>query len=382
MAKKNKNKPQITQSPDKWLLFLILILVAISAFVVFSASSSRALTKFGDSAFYFNRHLIRVCFGLGGLLLFMQLRYDKLKYFGLPLLVLALASLVILAIPGIIEPVKGSRRFISMAGQSLQPSEFAKFALILFLADSVARRGEDLRSLPGYIRRLVIIGVTAGLIIVQPDFSTGMLICLIGIYLLYLGGAKWGHLIITAGLAVPFIFFFGLRHEYQLRRISQWRDGIIHPENVSHQVKQSLIALGDGGKFGVGIGNSQQKEYFLPEPFTDFVFSILGEEFGFAGTTVTVLIFIVISYRGLVIARRAPDKYGFLLAGTITFSIIIYAFSNLMVVTGLLPVSGLPLPILTYGGSSLIVTMCLTGVLLNISRYRTDKKQIKLSWDY
>ena len=366
--------------PDKWLLFLILILAAISAIVVFSASSTRAFKQFGDSAFYFNRHLIRICFGLGGLLIFMHLRYDKLKYFGFPLLAIALAALVVLAIPGIIEPVKGSRRFISMAGQSLQPSEFAKFALILFLADSVARRGEDLRSLPGYIRRLVIIGLTAGLIIVQPDFSTGMLICLIGIYLLYLGGAKWGHLLITAGLAVPFIMFFGLKHDYQIRRIVQWREGIIHPENVSHQVKQSLIALGDGGFFGVGIGNSYQKEYFLPEPFTDFVFSILGEEFGFIGTTLTVLIFVIIAYRGLVIARRAPNKYGFLLAGAITFSIIIYAFSNLMVVTGLLPVSGLPLPILTYGGSSLVVTMCMTGVLLNISRYEIDKKQIKPSW--
>ena len=144
---------------------------------------------------------------------------------------------------------------------------------------------------------------------------------------------------------------------------------MIHPEQASHQVKQSLIALGDGGWFGVGIGNSHQKQYFLPEPFTDFVFSILGEELGFLGTSAVVIIFVIIAFRGMLIARRAPDKYGFILAGAITFAITTYAFSNLMVVTGLLPVSGLPLPILTYGGSSLIVTLCMAGILLNISRY-------------
>lgn len=351
------------------MLVSVILLVAASTVIVYSASSIKAYNLTGDSAFYFFRHLVRVAAGLLGLIIFTHLRYDKLKYLGMPLLIMAIAALVILIIPGMVEPIKGSKRFLSLAGQSIQPSEIAKFALILFLADSVVRRGEDVRSFPGYVRRLLVIGIVGGLIVAQPDFSTGMLVCLIGVYILYLGGARIGHLFFTVMLGIPFALKFAMNHSYQHKRIADWWSGLVHPEQASHQVRQSLIALGDGGFFGVGIGNSHQKQYFLPEPFTDFIFSILGEETGFLGTSVVVIIFIIIAIRGVTIARRAPDNYGFILAGAITFAITTYAFSNLMVVTGLIPVSGLPLPILTYGGSSLVVTLCMAGILLNISRY-------------
>jgi len=365
----HKERFTVTQFPDKYLLFSVFLLAAGSVIVVFSASSSRALALTGDSAFYFYRHLFRVVIGLIGLLLFMNFPYHKLKYFGLPLLFFTTAALIILAIPGIIEPVKGSRRFIILAGQSLQPSEFAKMALIIFLADSIARRGDDFRSLPGYFRRLTVIALIGALIVLQPNFSTGMLICLIGVYILYIANAKPGHLLLTALLAVPFVLFVALTRKYQLDRLTDWWQGVLHPELITHQLKQSLIALGDGGPLGLGVGHSQQKEYFLPEPFTDFIFAILGEEMGLWGTTLVVIIFIVIAYRGWIIAKKAPDTFGFLLAGGISFAITIYAVCNLGVVTGLLPVTGLPLPVLTYGGSSLVVTLCMSGILLCISRY-------------
>ena len=187
MAKRKKNSPnaEINRFPDKTLLIAIFLLVAASTVIVYSASSIRAYSLTGDSAFYFLRHMVRVSAGLLGLLIFTHLKYDKLKYLGLPLLIVSIAALVILIIPGMVEPIKGSRRFLSLAGQSIQPSEIAKFALILFMADSVARRGEDLRSFPGYVRRIMVIGITGGLIMAQPDFSTGMLVSLIGIYILY-----------------------------------------------------------------------------------------------------------------------------------------------------------------------------------------------------
>jgi len=372
-SKNHKEHLTVTQFPDKYLLFSIFLLVAGSVIVVFSASSTRALGLTGNSAFYFHRHLFRVVLGIFGLIFLMSIPYNKLRFWGLPLLIVSLGFLAVLAVPGIVEPVKGSRRFIPLLGQSMQPSEFAKLFLIMFLADSIARRGEDFRSLPGYFRRLAVIGLVGVLTVVQPNFSMGMLICLIGVYVMYIGNAKPGHLLITGVLAVPFVAFVALTRPYQIERIRSWWQGIWHPELITHQVKQSLIALGDGGLLGVGVGHSQQKEYFLPEPFTDFVFSILGEEMGLWGTTLTVIIFLVIAYRGAVIARKAPDVFGFLLAGGISFAITIYAVCNLCVVTGLLPVTGLPLPILTYGGSSLIVTMCMAGILLSISRYGVRK---------
>ena len=185
---------------------------------------------------------------------------------------------------------------------------------------------------------------------------------------MFIGGTKIGYLFVTG---VPLIFAaykIAFAAEYRMLRVQSWWNGVFHPDQVGHQVNQSLIGLGDGGFFGLGIGMSNQKQFFLPEPFTDFVFSILGEELGFVGTSITVILFIVIAYRGMKIALKAPDSFGFVLAGGITFAIVTYGFINLMVVTGLLPVSGLPLPFLTYGGSSLIFTMFMIGILLSISR--------------
>lgn len=357
------------KSFDRTLLVSAALLIAASIIVIFSASSVKAVSLTGDSAFYLYRHLMRVAIGIGLLIFFMRIRYERIKFFGAPLLLISLAFLVVLAIPGLVDPVKGSRRFISILGQSMQPSDFAKLALILFLSNWIAKEGEEVMSFPNYVKRLLLVGLTGGLIVSQPDLSTGTLITLTGLFILFIGGARIGHLLLTAAAGIPVALKFALTHTYQFKRIESWWGGLFNPDLLSHQVRQSLIALGDGGLTGVGIGNSMQKKYFLPEPFTDFIFSIWGEETGFIGAAFIVLIFMAIAFRGVQIARTAPDKFGFLAAAGCTFAITVYALANLMVVTGLTPVSGLPLPIITYGGSSLIVTMCMLGIMLNISRH-------------
>lgn len=365
--------------PDPTLMIVVIILVFTSLVIVYSASSARAYELTGDSSFFLFRQLMRVVIGFVGLVFLSKLDYRVFRFAGLPLLIIAVIALVILLIPGVTEPVKGAKRAFILMGQSFQPAEIAKFALILFMADSVTRRGDDLKTWPGFLRRIFIIGIVSGLIVLQPDFSTGLIIGLIGVFILFIGGTKPGYLLIS-GIPLLFVAYkVAFAAEYRILRVRNWWTGVLHPDQIGHQVNQSLIGLGDGGMFGLGIGMSHQKQFFLPEPFTDFVFSILGEELGFIGTAMTVVLFIIIAYRGIKIALNAPDSFGFVLSGAITFAIVTYGFINLMVVTGLLPVSGLPLPFLTYGGSSLIFTMFMVGILLSISRSCTmeSEKNIK-----
>lgn len=377
MASKNKSepKPPAKTRPDPILISAVMVLVCVGLVIIASASSARAEDLHGDSAFFFIRHLKRVILGFLGLMLFSRINYRNLKYWGFPLMVISVGMLIYLLMPGWVDTIKGSKRFLPMMGQSVQPSEIAKLALVIFLADSVTRRGDDLKTIPGYLTRLFIIGGVCALILFQPDFSTAFLTALIGLHALYLGGAKIKHLLNTGLAVAPVAVFAALSAPYRIRRLDEYVQGILHPEKVSHHLNQSLIALGDGGIFGLGPGKSYQKEFYLPEPFTDFVFSILGEELGFIGTSLTVLLFIIIAVRGIKIAQRAPDHFGFVLAGSITFVIASYAMVNLMVVTGIIPVSGLPLPFLTYGGSSLVITMTMAGILLNISRYAVKSSQ-------
>lgn len=363
---------RVKDLPDPYLIISVLILVASSLVIIYSASSTKAHALHQNSAFYFNRQLMKVALGIIGMLILSRFNYRKLRFFGIPLLAVSIGALISLLIPGGVEPLNGARRALDIGGRSLQPAELAKFALIIYLADSISRNEGCVRTWPGYLKRLALGGGIGALIVFQPDFSNGALISLIGVAVLYLAGAKSGYLFITGVTAIPAFYFTALSETYRVERMNEFIEGILHPERVGYQVGQSLIGLGDGGLFGVGIGMSHQKQFFLPEPFTDFVFSILGEELGFIGSSATVLIFTLIALRGLKIARNAPDHFGYLLAGGITVAISSYAFVNLLVVTGLLPATGLPLPFLTYGGSSLVITMMMVGVLLNISRQSAE----------
>jgi len=375
-SKKRRSGIASKSLPDPYLLLAVVILVFMSLVIIYSASSARAFELTGDSTFYLSRQLLRAIIGFMGLIILTYFNYRNLRLFGLPLLVLSIGALILLLLPGVVEPIKGAKRAFYIAGQSFQPAEIAKFAILIFMADSVTRRGDDIRTWAGYLRRLLILGIVCGLIVSQPDFSTGAMIGIIGVFILFLGGTKLGYLFVTSMVVIPIGAKLAVA-DFRLPRWETYIAGLTQPDKFCYQVKQSLIGLGDGGLFGLGIGMSHQKNFFLPEPFTDFVFSILGEELGFIGTSAVVILFFIIGIRGLRIARRAPDDFGFVLASGITFSILAYGFVNLLVVTGLLPVTGLPLPFLTYGGSSLIFTLFMIGILLNISRQSVDPEEVE-----
>ncbi|MBC8205480.1 cell division protein FtsW [bacterium] len=358
---------------DPILIAVVIILVTASLVIIFTASSARAYELKNNSAYYLYLQFIRVIIGVVFLLILSRLNYRKLKYAGHLLLIVSLAALIYILIPGAVEEVKGARRAIIIFGISFRPSELARFAVIIYLASSVSYWGEELDNWGGYLKRLIIILGIAGLIIFQPDLSTSMMFTAISLAVLYIGGAKMRHLLCTGFLLIPVIWYKIAHSHYQWDRIIQYRDSLLHPEKTGYQVKQSLIGLGDGGIIGLGLGGSNQKQFYLPEPFSDFVFSILGEEFGFLGTSAAIILFLVIAWRGIIIARNAPDKFGFILAAGLTTSITLYAFVNLCVVTGILPATGLPLPFLSYGGCSLIINLAMVGILLNISRQQGVK---------
>ena len=316
------------------------------------------------------------------LVILSRLNYHKLKHMGHFLLILSLFGLIYLLMPGMVEEVKGSRRAFFIAGNSFRPSEVVRFALVIYLASSVSHWGKDLSEWGGYLRRLLIVGGLALLIVLQPDLSTALMLVTISLVILFIGGARMWHLMATVALLIPIAVYQVRTSQYQLQRVQDFIVSILHPESAKHQVKQSLIGLGDGGIFGLGLGGSNQKQFYLPEPFTDYPFAILGEEFGFIGTSVTLILFLVIAWRGISIALRAPDKFGFVLACGITASITLYALVNLWVVTGLLPATGMSLPFLSYGGFSLITNLGMVGILLNISRQRGKKKSSAQIRDY
>jgi cell division protein FtsW len=282
---------------------------------------------------------------------------------------LILCVLLLLVTLGLGGEVKGASRWLRLGGFGLQPSELAKFVLIFHLAALMAAKGDDVRDWKrGYLPLLIWIGVVALLVLLQPSFSTGAMIVLISIVMLYLGGVRLSHLLLTAAPIVPAMLLYMVSAPYRMKRVVDWVAGLDGTgAGMHHQVFQGIIGFGNGGIFGLGPGMSRQRELFLPESYGDFVFSILGEEYGLVGTLVLMTLYLIIMLRGWKIARHARDPFGRNLAYGITASVALYALVNAGVTLGLLPTTGLPMPFISYGGSSLVFSAAAIGVLLNIS---------------
>ena len=358
---------------DYMLLTVVLVLVAIGIVMVYSASSVIAGARFGDSNYYLKRHIMRVCIGLVSMFIVYRINYRHFQKVALPGLFLSIGLLLLMLFAGS-ESVNGSVRWLSFGSFSFQPSEIAKFALVFYVADSLVRKQDKLGSFfDGYFPLLLIVTGVSLLILMEPDFGSTVIIAAVIFTMFFLGNVRLHHLLATAVAALPFFAVAVYTSPYRFQRLL----GFLKPgEDLlgsNYQINQSLISLGSGGFFGVGIGQSKEKSFFLPEPFTDFIYSILGEEMGFIGALFVLVLFLVILWQGLSIARRAPDLYGSLLASGITFTIIVAAFTNIGVVCGLLPTTGLPMPFVSYGGTSLILSLTAFGVLLNISRYQVDE---------
>jgi cell division protein FtsW len=369
MIEMSERKPTV----DYFLITAILSLVAIGIIIVYSASTVKASVQFNDPNYFFKRHIVHVILGLLFLWIFIRIDYhnfQKLAKWGF------LAAVVLMGVMLFVKSnaVRGSVRKFDIGPISFQPCEVLKFALILYVADALTRKQDKFDSfMYGFLPLLLIVGVAGGLILLQPDFDHAVIVACIGFVMFFYGGVKLRYLLGTGVVLLP-VAVCGLYAEpNRVKRLIEFFNPSTEMLSTNYQTFQSLISLGSGGFFGVGIGQSKEKMLFLPEPFTDFIFSILGEEAGFIGAMLVLVLFFLILWRGLVISRRAPDAFGSLLAAGITFSLIIMAFINIGMASGLLPAIGLPLPFLSYGGSSLLITLAASGILLNIGMAKPVK---------
>ncbi|MBI4390710.1 MAG: putative lipid II flippase FtsW [candidate division NC10 bacterium] len=354
---------------DRLLFTAVLILVGLGVVMVYSASAIRAQERFGDPAFFLKKQILWALIGVTGMVWLMGRDYRGLRPFILPLLFLAFGMLVLVLVPGIGVKVNGARRWLRLLGFSFQPAELAKLALVGYLARLLADKEERVREFgTGILPPLTVCAVFFLLVALQPNYGTAVVILLTGLTMLFAAGARVTHLAaLGVGVLPPLaLVFWSVPHVRG--RILALLDPAQASPKVLYQALQSQVALGQGGSLGRGLGEGMQKLYYLPEPHTDFIFAIVGEELGFAGAALVVAFFALLLWRGTRIALGAPDRFGALLALGITFVIVGQAAINFGVVVGLLPTTGLPLPLVSFGGSSLVVTLFGLGVLLSISQ--------------
>jgi cell division protein FtsW len=355
--------------PDIFLFGVTILLVIIGVIMIYSASAIMALDVYNNSMAFLEKELLWGLIGMIGLLWMIRFDYHKLQKLSRPLLIIA-AILLILVLTGIFGAAKGAHRWIRIGPMSVQPSEIAKICLIIFLADIIDRKQSRIKSfLKGIVPPLAIMGVICLLILKEPDLGTPILLTTVGCLMLFIGGARIWHILSLFLMVLPVVYFAIVRTPYRMQRMMVFLNPLADPQKTGYQITQSLLALGSGGLNGVGLGNGTQKLRYLPEPHTDFIFPIIGEELGFIGTALVVFLFGLFIWRATKIAVHAPDMFGNLLASGLTFVIGIQALINIGVVTASLPTKGLPLPFLSFGGSSLVCTMMSVGILLNISKH-------------
>jgi cell division protein FtsW len=376
---------------DMTLLFITLSLVAFGVVMVYSSSAVVAEATFESSSFFLWRQLSRVIAGLILMMVFMRLHYRFWEKVAKILLMVGFFFLLVVLIQKVTigGGIRGANRWLRLGPLSFQPSEYVKFAAIIYMAESLARRQDRIRDfVRGYLPHLIILAVLLLMIVAQPNLGMALAIFGIVIVMFFVGRVKSSHIGMTVLASLPFLYILIFVIGYRKERILAFLSPSEHTQGISYQVTQSLLALGSGGLFGVGLGQSRQKMFFLPEPHTDFVFSIIGEEFGFLGTLSILFLFFAYVKRSLRIARNAPDLHAFFLAIGLTMMVAVYAVLNICVTVALIPTTGLPLPFISYGGSSLIFTLAGTGILLNISKHsrantiwspEVDRRQASLS---
>ena len=368
-VKRRKMKKINMKSIDYALLCALFLLLFIGVVMVYSSSSYYALYQKDvyNTDYYFIKEITWVIVGTIGMAITMSIDYHIYKKFTPWLVIITLALLIIVLFAG--ADINGAVRWIRLGPLSFQPSELAKYVLVLYLALLIDKRKNKIKKFgEGTILYLCIAAVFAVLVLLEKNLSITAIIMMVAFIMILVGGAKISHLLslvpvgIAAGLALIFT------QSYRLDRLTSFLNPWADPSGDSYQLIQSLYALGSGGIFGVGLGNSRQKALFMPEPHNDFIFSIIGEELGLIGCIFIISIFMFIVIRGTTIAVKARDNYGFLLAIGIISVIAIQAIINIAVVSGSMPVTGVPMPFISYGGTSLVFNLGAMGILLNISR--------------
>ncbi len=360
---------------DRTLFWIILTLLAIGLVTIASAGVFYGETRFDDEYHFLKRQAIALVPGLLALYLGQLIDYRRWRALVIPLFVLTLVLLVLVFIPGVGAKIYGASRWISIGPLSFQPSELAKLSVILYLAAWLSKQGRSrIRDLyEGLLPFLVILGALAFLILKQPDTGTLGVIFLVSLSVFFAGGAKLSHLlaIVASGFALLGVLIQVA--PYRMQRFLVFLNPEHDPQGAGYHIQQALLAIGTGGIFGLGLGHSRQKFNYLPEPVTDSIFAVFAEEWGLIGALVVIGLFIGVAARGYRIARRAPDEFGKLVAVGITTWIVLQAFVNIAAITGLIPLTGIPLPFLSYGGTSLTFLLAGVGILLNISKQTSMK---------
>ncbi|TAL19865.1 putative lipid II flippase FtsW [Patescibacteria group bacterium] len=358
------------ETGDRILAWTVFVLVVFGLLMLSSASGPSAYAKFGDP-FWFVKH--QILFGLipGAVALFFFLRfpYRHLQKLAFPLLIVSIVLLLLVFIPGIGAKWGTSRSWISIFGYSLQPSEIVKLTFLIYLAAWLEKRGEDVRDVSfGLLPFLLVIGTVSALLLLEPDMGGMAVIIGTALVVYFLAGAPFKHLTLVVGGGLGVLLLLISMVPYRVARFTTFLNPSLDPRGIGYHVNQALLAIGSGGIFGLGFGNSRQKFLYLPEVEGDSIFAVMAEEIGFILTLVFLFAILFFAHRGLKIARSAPDRFGQLLAGGIVAWFIIQYFVNIGGLLSLLPLTGLTLPFISYGGTSLFVSLAAIGILLNISR--------------
>lgn len=370
-AKDRGGDPALMVTVVMSALLLLGLLMILSASFVSSVESS------GSPFVYFKKQVIWAVLGIVAFITFSRLDYRKLRGWGYAGVVVVMLLLLAVLIPGLGSTVGGSSRWLVLGPLSVQPSEIAKLALILFIADVFSRKD------PAVVKELShtmlpvipVVGILTLLIMAQPDMGTTMIVGVIGFGLLFLAGTPLRYLAVLGGIGGGIAAFGALAEPYRRARVLSFLNPWADPLNTGYQTIQSLIAMGSGGFFGVGIGASRQKWLYVPNAHTDFIYAILGEELGLLGTLMVLGMFAFFTYLGIRIARQAPDRFGMYIAAGITIWVAFQALVNMGAVTASLPITGVPMPLVSFGGSSLVVTLVGMGILTNIARQSVRSKK-------
>ena len=364
----------ILSTPDKTLLIVVAFLVIIGFLAIFSATAPKCLSEGGNPAQFLIKQVLAFVVGFIGLRFFSGYDYKKLAQWDTIAVVAIIIALVLVDFTPLGVTVNGAKRWINLAGFQLQPSEFAKPVVVMLLATAF-KNGASLFDKEKWVYAFIPIMVIAGLIFIQPNLSMVILLMATSVVLYLCGGGslRLFFSVFSAGVAGIIVAATTVLKSYQMQRLVIWRHPEVDPLGAGYNIIQSLIAFASGGFIGVGYGGSIQKLRYLPECHTDFIFAIIAEEMGWIGCVLVIGLFFTFIQRGFIIAGKCPDMYGKLLAVGITFSIGFQAFLNMSVASSFFPTTGVPMPFISYGGSSLIVSMCMVGILLNISKKRIKK---------
>ncbi len=351
------------------LFTISIVLVCIGIVMIYSSSSIYAWERYGDSFYFLKRHLFFLLVGLVLTFLVMLVDYRLFRKHARLLLWIALALLVLVLIPGVGREVSGARRWFRFKFISFQPAEFANLALIIYISDFICRKGDKIKLLfKGFIPPVCVLGATALLILLQPDLGTVIALGGVVLIMLFVAGSRGTYILSLLLCSLPALYFLVFKVAYRRVRILAFLNPWLDPKGTGFQIIQSQIAIGSGGLFGRGLGHSQQKLFYLPAAHTDFIFSIIGEELGLAGTLGIIALFMIFIQQGLKIIKNAQDKFGYFLALGLVLMISLKAIVNIGVSCGVFPTKGLPLPFISYGGSSLIFDLVSLGILINIAR--------------